>query len=46
MNSFVDTVMLILFVLFMFFIFGGYHRTKFEQREKEQETENRETTEL
>ena len=32
-----DTVMLILFVLFMFFIFGGYHRQKFEEREKERE---------
>jgi len=31
-----DTVMLILFVLFMFFIFGGYHRQKFEEREGEQ----------
>ncbi len=26
--------MLGLFVLFMFFIFGGYHQNKFEEREK------------
>ncbi len=37
MNSFMDTVMLILFVLFMVFIFGGYHKTKSGQREKERE---------
>jgi len=35
MNSFMDTLMLILFVLFMVFIFGGYHKTKSEQRENE-----------
>jgi len=35
MNSFVDTVMLLAFLLFMIFIFGGYHKNKFEQREKE-----------
>jgi hypothetical protein len=35
MNSFIDTVMLILFFLFMVFIFGGYHKTKFDQRESE-----------
>jgi phosphotransferase system glucose/maltose/N-acetylglucosamine-specific IIC component len=33
MNSFVDTIMLIAFVLFMVFIFGGYHKNKAEQRE-------------
>ena len=27
--------MLGLFVLFMFFIFGGYHQNKFEEREKQ-----------
>lgn len=35
MSTFFDTLMLILFVLFMFFIFGGYHRQKFEEREAE-----------
>ena len=36
MNGIMDTIMLILFVIFMFFIFGGYHRQKFEEREEEQ----------
>jgi len=34
MGTFIDIVMLILFVLFMVFIFGGYHKAKSEQREK------------
>jgi len=33
MNGFVDTVMLILFVLFMIFLLGGYHKSKYEERE-------------
>ncbi len=33
MNSFVDAFMLIAFVLFMIFIFGGYHKTKSQERE-------------
>ena len=28
-----DIIMLILFVLFMIFVFGGYHKTKSAQRE-------------
>ena len=28
-----DIIMLILFVLFMIFIFGGYHKTKSAKRE-------------
>lgn len=36
MNSFIDTVMLVLFVLFMVFIFAGYHKTKSSQREEEE----------
>lgn len=35
MESFINIVMLILFVLFMIFILSGYHRTKYEQREEE-----------
>lgn len=35
MNSYVDDIMLILFVLFMVFIFGGYHKTKSAQREEQ-----------
>jgi len=34
MGTFIDIVMLTLFVLFMIFIFAGYHKTKSEQREK------------
>ena len=30
-----DIFMLVMFVLFMVFIFGGYHKTKSAQREKE-----------
>ena len=37
-----DYVMLILFVLFMFFIFGGYHRSKFEAREDQAAKEGKE----
>ena len=33
MSSVIDYIMLGLFVLFMFFIFGGYHQNKFEERE-------------
>jgi uncharacterized membrane protein len=43
MNSFVDAIMVILFVVFMVFVFGGYHKTKsqereaFEERQKQKE---------
>ena len=30
-----DTIMVILFILFMVFVFGGYHKTKYKQREHE-----------
>ena len=33
MNGFMDTVMLILFVLFMIFLLGGYHKNKYEERD-------------
>jgi len=36
MNGYVDAVMLALFVLFMVFIFGGYHKNKSAQRECEE----------
>jgi len=42
MNSFVDTVMLIAFVLFMIFIFGGYHKNKSQQREDFKEQQKKE----
>lgn len=35
MSSIMDTVMMILFLLFMVFLFSGYHKTKFDQREEE-----------
>jgi len=46
-NPFVDYLVLALFVLFLFFIFRGYHQSKLEEREKEssQEQKNRESTE-
>jgi uncharacterized membrane protein len=33
MNPIVDTIMIILFILFMIFVFGGYHKNKSAQRE-------------
>jgi len=39
MNSFMDIIMIILFVMFMIFIFGGYHKNKSAQREKAEEQE-------
>jgi uncharacterized membrane protein len=33
MNLIADTIMVVLFVFFMVFIFGGYHKTKSAQRE-------------
>jgi len=45
MNSFVDTVMLILFFLFMVFIFGGYHKTKSSEREAQREKEEKQNSE-
>ncbi|WP_255524258.1 hypothetical protein [Sulfurimonas marina] len=31
-----DTIMVIAFIGFMVFIFGGYHKTKFKQREEQE----------
>jgi uncharacterized membrane protein len=31
----IDGIMLVLFVLFMVFIFGGYHKNKSAQREEQ-----------
>jgi len=36
-NSVVDTIMLIAFVLFMIFIFQGYHASKLKEREELEE---------
>jgi len=37
LNIYVDTVVVVLFVLFMIFLFGGYHKNKSAQREKEEQ---------
>lgn len=39
--NFVDTVVLIAFVLFMIFIFKGYHQSKLEEREKDEKKDNK-----
>lgn len=36
MSTFVDIVMLLLFLLFMIFVFGGYHKNKSAQREADE----------
>jgi uncharacterized membrane protein len=35
MPPIIDAIVLILFILFMIFIFGGYHKTKSAQREEQ-----------
>jgi hypothetical protein len=39
MSTFIDIAMSILFVLFMIFIFGGYHKNKSAQREAQREAD-------
>lgn len=41
MNTFIDIVMLALFLLFMIFIFGGYHKNKSAQREAQREADEK-----
>ncbi|HEY9202836.1 MAG TPA: hypothetical protein VIM82_00775 [Sulfurimonas sp.] len=36
MSTFIDIAMMLLFILFMVFVFGGYHKSKSEQRETEE----------
>ena len=36
MKEFMDIVMAILFILFMIFLFGGYHKNKSEKRESDE----------
>ena len=38
MNGFMDTVMVILFVLFMVWIIRGYHAQKYEERYGDKES--------
>ena len=33
MNPVVDGIMVVLFIMFMIFVFGGYHKNKSAQRE-------------
>lgn len=40
-----DFVMLGLFILFLFFIFSGYHQSKLEEREGQQEDKKAKETE-
>ncbi|MEN8303979.1 MAG: hypothetical protein ABFQ64_07900 [Campylobacterota bacterium] len=35
MGTVIDTIMVVLFVLFMIFVFGGYHKNKSAQREEQ-----------
>jgi len=34
MHPILDTIMVILFVIFMIFVFGGYHKNKSAKREE------------
>ncbi len=40
--SFLDAFMLLLFVAFVFFIFGGYHKEKYKQRNPENTKDKKE----
>lgn len=35
MHPIVDGIMVVLFILFMIFVFGGYHKNKSAQREEQ-----------
>ncbi len=37
MSTVLNIIMIIFFILFMVFIFGGYHKAKFDKREKEED---------
>jgi hypothetical protein len=41
-NPIVDTVMIVLFVLFMIFIIRGYHLSKYHERETKEDTREEE----
>ncbi|MCK4737752.1 MAG: hypothetical protein KAT10_04260 [Sulfurimonas sp.] len=46
MSSFIDGVMIVLFILFMIFIFGGYHKNKSAAREAEREAQEKKKVNL
>ena len=41
MSLFINVIMMTLFVLFMIFIFGGYHKNKSAQRESQRESDEK-----
>ncbi len=41
MNPVVDTIVVILFVLFMIFIFQGYHQSKYVERHGDESKKNK-----
>ncbi len=41
MSLFINIIMMTLFVLFMIFIFGGYHKNKSAQRESQREADEK-----
>jgi len=45
MNLFVNVVMITLFILFMIFIFGGYHKNKSAAREAQREADEKKSKE-
>ncbi|MFT7002732.1 MAG: hypothetical protein ACJAWW_000065 [Sulfurimonas sp.] len=46
MNPVIDGIMLVLFIIFMVFIFGGYHKNKSGQREAQFKREKEEQDKL
>ncbi len=46
MGSIFDGIMVFLFVLFMVFLFGGYHKIKSGQREEQFKREEEESSNL
>lgn len=46
MSPFIDGVMIVLFVLFMIFIFGGYHKNKSAAREADREAQEKKLKEV
>ena len=46
MNPFFDGVMIFLFIFFMIFIFGGYHKNKSAAREAQRELDEKKLDEV
>lgn len=45
MSTFINAVMIMLFILFMVFIFGGYHKNKSAAREAQRELDEKNSIE-